>query len=128
MKSWSRTQATIALSSGEAEYYSTVTAAAEALGFRSLLKDLGCTVKIRVWTDSAAAKSIGSRMGIGKVRHLDTKYLWVQQKVRDRELYLKKVHGSKNPADMMTKPKEVKEIRRLAALVGVKVLLRRTKA
>ena len=125
VKRWSRTQATIALSVGEAEYYAMVSAAAEALGFRSLLRDLGCESKIRVWTDSAAAKSIASRRGIGKIRHLDVKYLWVQEKTRKKELQLRKTLGSANPADMMTKPKDGKEIERLTKKVKVKVLERK---
>ena len=125
VKSWSRTQATIALSVGEAEYYAMVSAAAEALGFKSLLKDLGCDARVRVWTDSAAAKSIGSRRGIGKIRHLDVKYLWVQDMTRRKELQLKKILGSANPADIMTKPKDAKEIERLTGKVKVKVVGRK---
>ena len=121
MKTWSRTQASIALSVGEAEYYALVSAAAEALGFRSLLKDLGCDAKIKVWTDSAAAKSIASRKGIGKMRHLDVKYVWVQEMTRRRELQMKKVLGSANPADIMTKPKDRREIGRLTGVVKVRV-------
>ena len=124
MKSWSRTQATIAISVGEAEYYATVSAAAEALGFQSLMKDLGIDLKIRIWTDSSAAKSVASRTGIGKLRHLDVKMLWVQQKVRSRALYMRKIKGTDNPADLMTKPKEMKEGIRLTSLVNVKMLLR----
>ena len=115
----------IALSVGEAEYYAMVSAAAEALGFKSLLRDLGCDAKVRVWTDSAAAKSIGSRRGIGKIRHLDVKYLWIQDMTRRKELQLKKILGSANPADIMTKPKDAKEIGRLTGKVKVNVVERK---
>ena len=121
MKSWSRTQASVSLSVGEAEYYALTSAAAEAIGFKSLLKDLGVEAKIKVWTDSAAAKSITSRKGIGKIRHLEVKFLWVQEKTRRRELQMKKVAGSENPADILTKPKDEKDIRRLAEKMKVKV-------
>ena len=121
MKSWSRTQASVALSVGEAEYYALVSASAEAMGFKSLLKDLGCEAKIKTWTDSAAAKSIASRKGIGKVRHLEVKYLWVQEKTRRKEMQMKKMLGSENPADILTKPKHEKDIRRLAEKVKMKV-------
>ena len=127
MKSWSRTQATIALSVGEAEYYAMVAAAAEALGFRSLLRDLGCEAKIRVWTDSAASKSIASRKGIGKIRHMEVKYLRVQEMTKKKEMQVRKILGSENPADMMTKPKDGKEIERLTRKVKVKMLERKGK-
>ena len=43
VKTWSATQATVALSSGEAEYSADVKGASILLGFRSLLADLGIT-------------------------------------------------------------------------------------
>ena len=44
LKSWCKTQATVALSSAEAELYGLVRASAETLGLMSLYKDLGQTV------------------------------------------------------------------------------------
>ena len=61
VKSWAKTQGSIALSSGEAEYYAMVKGAAEALGLRSLLEDLGVKAWIRLAVDSSAAKSMASR-------------------------------------------------------------------
>ena len=40
-KTWSSMQATVAQSSGEAEYYAMVRAAAEALGMQSIMRELG---------------------------------------------------------------------------------------
>ena len=42
IKAWSATQASIALSSGEAEYYGVVRGAGIALGMQALYKDLIC--------------------------------------------------------------------------------------
>ena len=75
LKSWSSTQGTIAMSSGEAEYYALVKAAAEALGIQALAKDLGLAMKIRLWVDSTAAKAIVARIGLGKVRHMGVKQI-----------------------------------------------------
>ena len=50
LKSWSSTQAVISLSSGEAEFYGVTKAAGIGLGYKSLLRDLGITMPIRVWT------------------------------------------------------------------------------
>ena len=41
LKAWSTTQGTVALSSGEAEYYAAVKGASEGLGFQSACRDLG---------------------------------------------------------------------------------------
>ena len=78
-KSWAGTQSTIAASSGEAEYYSLIKGAAEGLGFQALAKDLGFDMNVFVWVDASAAKAIVSRIGLGKVRHMEVKYLWAQE-------------------------------------------------
>ena len=90
-KHWSSTQTSIALSSGEAEFAGVTRGAEQPLGDRALLKDLGVQLPLRVWADSSAAIGICSRQGLGKLRHLDTHTLWVQQAVRTGRLELKKV-------------------------------------
>ena len=47
VKHWSRTQATRALSTAEAEYYAVVTGAAEGLGMQSMMADLGVATQVR---------------------------------------------------------------------------------
>ena len=64
---------------------------------------MGMDIPIRLWADSTAAIGICSRQGLGKIRHLDTHTLWVQQAVRAKRFTLHKVLGEKNPADLMTK-------------------------
>ncbi len=56
-----------------------------------------------MWTDSSAAIGICTRQGLGKLRHLDTHTLWIQQAVRTRRVDLRKVDGEANPADLLTK-------------------------
>ena len=51
VKSWSSTQPSVTMSSGEAEMVGATKAAAAALGFRSLLTDFGLDWPMRVWTD-----------------------------------------------------------------------------
>ena len=104
VKNWSNRQATPALSSGEAEYYAVVKAGAEALGVEALAKDLGWQVKVQLMVDSTAAKAIASGSGLGKVRHLEVRHLWVQDAVARGRFVIKKVLGKLNPADVLTKP------------------------
>ena len=73
------------------------------LGFQALLADFGVKLPLRVWTDSTASMGICQRQGLGKLRHVDTRSLWLQQKVRRGELELRKVKGTENPADLFTK-------------------------
>ncbi len=103
VKSWSSTQNLVSLSSGEAEYYGVVKAASIGLGYQALLADLDVALPLRVWTDSTATMGICGRQGLGKLRHIDTQCLWVQQRVRDKSFELRKVKGTENPADLFTK-------------------------
>ena len=48
LKSWSRTQGSVALSSGGAEFYAAIKSACEGLGIQSLLKDMGFEVEVEV--------------------------------------------------------------------------------
>ena len=56
-----------------------------------------------MWTDSAAAMGVVARQGVGKIRHLDTRTLWVQQAARGGSIEYRKVLGTDNPADCLTK-------------------------
>ena len=102
-KHWSSTQSIIALSSGEAEYYGIVKATSVGFGVQSMMKDMGIPMDLYIHTDAEAAKGIASRKGLGKIRHLHTHYLWVQERVRNGDIVLKKVWGAENPADLLTK-------------------------
>ena len=70
-KCWSSTQASLALSSGEAEYYGVVRAAGIGLGQQALFRDAGLELPIRIWTDSSAAMGTSTRQGLGKLKHLE---------------------------------------------------------
>ena len=103
LKTWSSTQPTVSLSSGEAEFYGVVKASGLALGQQSIMRDLGIDLPVRVWTDSSAAMGICARQGLGKLRHIATHTLWVQERVRSGAIELRKVRGEVNPADVFTK-------------------------
>ena len=96
MKHWSSTQSSTALSSGEAEFAGVIRGSGQGLGYQALLEDLGIKVPLRVWTDSSAAIGICSRQGLGKMRHLDTHTLWIQQAVRSKRIDLRKVLGGES--------------------------------
>ena len=103
VKAWSATQASVALSSGEAEYYGVVRATGVGLGVQALLRDAGVHMPVRVWTDSSAAMGTAGRQGLGKMRHLECHSLWLQQRLRRKELQFLKIPGESNPADLSTK-------------------------
>ena len=123
IKHWSSTQASVALSSGEAEFAGVIRGAGQGLGYKALLQDLGVGAQLRVWTDSSAAIGICNRQGLGKLRHLDTHTLWIQQAVRTGRVDLRKVLGEDNPADLLTKHSLSRQrLEKLVALHGCKYL------
>ena len=119
LKTWSNRQGSVALSSGEAEYYAVVKACGELLGVKSVAHDLGWEMRITVFVDSTAAKGVASRVGIGKVRHLEVRFLWLQELVQLREVRVLKVRGDANPADVLTKPRSFAEAMGLLKSVDV---------
>ena len=103
IKSWSSTQSVIALSTGEAELYAINKSAAQGLGAQSLLNDLDLTLDVRVYTDATTGKSMASRRGLGKVRHISVNELWIQEHVRNKTITMVKIKNKFNPSDILTK-------------------------
>ena len=122
LKNWSSTQAIIALSSGEAEYYGVVKASSIGLGIQSMFNDMGYNMELEIHTDAEAAKGIAARRGLGKVRHLAVHYLWVQERVAAGDLALRKVLGKLNPADLLTKHLDSESIRKNMRTFGIEVV------
>jgi hypothetical protein len=122
IKTWSNTQSTIALSSGEAEYYGMVKGGSQALGVKSMLHDLGVNLNIRLRTDASAAKGIATRRGLGKIRHIEVNQLWLQEKVNSGEIQVMKVKGEGNLADGLTKPLDGPGTKKHVGLTGQEVV------
>ena len=122
VKHWSKTQSTIALSSGEAELHGIGAGIAQGLGMQSLAKDLGFTLGVRIHSDATAALGICRRRGLGKIRHLDVTDLWCQEKVRTGAVSLHKVLGTENPADIMTKYTDRATLEKMLGLVNMKAM------
>ena len=104
LKHSSNLQSTVSLSSGESEFYAMVKAAAVGLGAQAMFADWGLKVDVRVFSDSSAARRICSRRGLGKTRHVQTRYLWIQEKVSNKEIRVEAVHTQSNLSDLCTKP------------------------
>ena len=100
---WCKTQAVVALSSAEAELYGLVRSSAETMGLISMYKDRGTHMNGVVLGDASAALAIVARRGLGKLRHLYTNFLWIQEKAAKGDLSFEKVAGVDNAADLFTK-------------------------
>ena len=78
LKTWSTTQATVAMSSAEAELYALVKGAAHTKGLMSMMADCGIIATGTVCTDATAAIGMAHRQGLGKTRHVEVQYMWIQ--------------------------------------------------
>ena len=56
-----------------------------------------------MYADSPAALGIAKRKGAGKLRHININTLWIQEAQDKEGVTFKKVLGTDNPADLMTK-------------------------
>ena len=112
IKSFSRKQSVVALSSAEAELSALVETVKEGL-FVGLLQqsfveglpsDDEGSYKIRIYTDSESAKAIASMEGLlRRVRHLELRCAYLQQKVQSGRVILEFISGAYNASDGLTK-------------------------
>ena len=103
VRSWSKTQSLVALSSAESELYAIVKTRSQVLGMRTILKELGKPIGAIILSDASAALGIIQRQGLGKLRHVDCSFLFVQTLNAEKVIRFRKVAGSMNPADLCTK-------------------------
>ena len=71
-------------------------------------------------TDSSAAKGIESRKGVGKVKHLSLKELWVQDAIEQTRFKVQKVGTDSTWADLGTKVLDGSRILQLLKLLRLK--------
>merc|ERR1711994_463575 len=119
LKWWSKTQPTLALSSGEAELAAIVRSTSEGLGMKAMMEEFGIKVDLVVKSDAVAAIGIVKRQGLGRVRHLAVADLWVQQKAKRGEVTYCKLDGKRNTSDMLTKAVEKEVIDRHMQTLGL---------
>ena len=77
--------------------------ATQAIGLMQILQDFGRESSIVIQSDSSAAIAIVNREGLGRTRHIQVQYLWMQAEVAEKRLQAKKVGTDYNPADLLTK-------------------------
>ena len=117
-RSLCRGQGVVALAVGEAEYYGLVTGACEAKGEQSFCFDLGCKLKVRIFMDSTTGICTGNRQGLGGMKHIHARFLWVQDETREKRLVILKVGTKDNFADLLTKPVTAETMNRLLGAMG----------
>ncbi len=103
LATWSRTQSVVAQSSCEAELLALNAGAIEGKLVISILTEMRRKPRLVLRTDSTSAASSTKRRGLGRMRHLDIRELWLQDEVRSGKLTIDRVPGLHNSADVLTK-------------------------
>ena len=116
---FARRQGVQSTSSGEAEFYGATSVVMDGRIVKHFLEWLKYEVYYVLCLDSSAAKAMVQRDGVGKVKHLDTRALWIQAERRDHGLTTRKVPGEKNLADLGTKVHPAKRFLELRDMLGI---------
>ncbi|CAE8609731.1 unnamed protein product [Polarella glacialis] len=119
LEHWSKTQANIALSSGEAELYAMNSGAVELRRLSNVCAELGQTLVGMLLCDSSAALAVPYRRGTGRMRHLEAKDLWLQEEFRRGHIKFQKIATADNVADLLTKPLTGPAMRGLCTDLGL---------
>ena len=80
--------------------------------------DLGFAVKPVLAIDAKATEHILHKQGIGKLKHKDVAYRWVQDEIRSQRLRMRRVKTEENVADLGTKPDSKTRIAKLCLTLG----------
>ena len=117
----SRLQKSVALSTTEAEYMAISEAGKEMIWLKSFLEELG-----KKQADSALYSESQSAIHLAKnpvfharTKHIQLRYHFIRGLMSDGTLSLKKVLGSKNHADMLTKVVTTEKLKLCIASVGL---------
>ena len=99
-----RKQGAISLSSCEAELIACCSTAAEAIYIKHIVQTLSSAPsRLLCRLDSSSARSLLQKKGVSKVRHLDTKLLWLQRLANDKRAEFAAVSTHVNTSDIGTK-------------------------
>ena len=111
----------VSLSSAESELYGMVSGLCDGLHIRQCIQFvMGLdSLVVHHLGDSSAARGILQRTGTGgRVKHIEGRILWVQEKLQTREIVLNVVQTRWNLADLHTKSLSSSRCKMLQGLLG----------
>ena len=124
--SWlSKKQATVALSTAEAEYVALSAATQEAIWLRRLLTDVGEPLEdpIVINEDNQGAIAMAKNpVGHARTKHIDIRYHFVREGVQNGAIILKYVATGEMIADILTKPLPRHSFEKLVLELGMKTV------
>ncbi|CAH9124278.1 unnamed protein product [Cuscuta epithymum] len=120
--SWmSRLQKSIALSTTEAEYMAIAEAAKEMIWLKNFLSELGMKQgDCGLYCDNQSAIHLAKNPVFhSRTKHIKMRYHFILELIEDGTINLKKILGTKNPADMLTKAVTTEKLKLCMASTGL---------
>ena len=111
----------MALSSCEAEVMAASEGIKEALLLQEVLMFAGLGhYEIEIKVDSSVAHAFFHRRGVGRMKHTDSRILWLQDLIAAGGVRLKKIPRTQNLTDMLTHTPSAKELEVFLPLMSLK--------
>ena len=120
MHSHSRGTADHALSSGESEIMSMSELLKDCLLLQFNMQFAGMgKIPIQMYTDASVCRQFVHRRGVGRMKHLDVRHMWLQDMLEKGAYSVKKISREVNPSDMMTHPPSSQELEKFLPMIGI---------
>jgi hypothetical protein len=121
LESWSKTQGVVTLSTCESELIAMTSAAQEGRLLQQIMERvLHEPVPLTVFSDSSSAEAFTKKLGVGRIRHLEIRELWIQEQVQKHGLKIQHCDGVSNLADIFTKGFDVQRFLLLKEMIGMR--------
>ena len=116
-----RCQASVTVSSCEAEVMAASEGIKEPLLLQEVLMFVGLGYyEIEIKVDSSAAHAFFQRRGVGRMKHIDSRILRLQDLIAGRDVRVKKIPRTQNLADMLTHTPSAKELEMFLPLMSLR--------
>ena len=76
------------------------------------------SLSLSSYCDSSAARGILNRVGLGRIKHLDVKQLWVQEHTNSGDVCVHRVPRAENASDLLTHSFTALELRKFLTSVN----------
>ena len=74
---------------------------------------------IVMYADATTARAFARRTGVGRLKHLDVRSMWVQEQLAQGNYALKKIPRAENPADVLTHSPSNHELEKFKPMMGL---------
>jgi glycine/D-amino acid oxidase-like deaminating enzyme len=126
--SWSsKKQPIVTLSTTEAEFVAAASCVCQGMWLRSILQQLGQTQRkgIVIFCDNSSSIKLSKNPVMhGRCKHIDVRYYFLRDLVKDGVLEMKHCNTGDQIADVMTKPLKLESFCKFRKMLGVCDLLK----